>query len=180
MLSLVCVIGTAVPPAAVTLASPPTALGVNTIRPSRFQVPPRPLGASQTVCRFCPSASIRLSLPSAKKPTLRPSADQNGYSTPAVPSSGKPLGESSLAHPDKKPALRIGSHIGQLAAIAREYKTSFLAQLASDVQPAPHRWCGMGDASKISRGRSSDNGQCQGGPSQVEPIVLPSRERCHD
>jgi hypothetical protein len=64
-------------------------LGEKTITPSRFQVPPRATTpTSQSVRTGPPLASILFSLPSAKKPMLRPSGDQKGMLAPEVPASG--------------------------------------------------------------------------------------------
>src|SRR5712692_3919977 len=60
--------------------------GVNTITPSRFHVPPRPLGASHSTWGCPPDTSTFLSLPSAKKPMNLLSGDQNGKDAPCVPS----------------------------------------------------------------------------------------------
>src|SRR5262249_2507953 len=57
------------------------------ITPSRFQVPPRPIGASHNVIGGPPAASIFLSFPSAKNPRKRLSGDQNGWKAPSVPAS---------------------------------------------------------------------------------------------
>src|SRR5262249_36100198 len=77
-----------VPPAADTFERDPLKVGEKTIVSSRFQLPPRPSGASQITCDGPPAASIFLSLPSAKNPMKRLLADQKGYVAPAVPGSG--------------------------------------------------------------------------------------------
>src|SRR5258708_6031557 len=79
-------ISTGEPPRAETRNNGPNASGDNTITPSRFQAPPRPLGASHTPCDCPPAMSIFLSLPSAKNPIDLLSGDQNGYDAPCVPS----------------------------------------------------------------------------------------------
>ena len=56
--------------------------------PSACQVPPRPAGARASVCGAPPPRSMRFIVPAAKKPTERPSGDQNGYVAPSVPPSG--------------------------------------------------------------------------------------------
>src|SRR6516225_1062677 len=63
---------------------PSVASGVKTITPSLFQVPPRPEGASQSVCTEPPATSSFFSFPSAKKARVLPSGDQNGYVAPSV------------------------------------------------------------------------------------------------
>lgn len=60
-------------------------VGENTMKPSLFQVPLRPLLASQTVCAGPPPVLILFSLPWAKNPISRMSADQNGYKASSVP-----------------------------------------------------------------------------------------------
>src|SRR6266498_1531250 len=62
--------------------------------PSRFHVPPRFIGASQSVWGGPPEASIFLSFPSAKKPMKRLSGDQNGKEGFSVPGSGCTASES--------------------------------------------------------------------------------------
>ena len=62
--------------------------------PSRFQVPPRPSEASQSVNGGPPEMSIFLSLAPAKKPTNRLSGDQKGYVAPLVPVRGSARNES--------------------------------------------------------------------------------------
>src|ERR1700682_3360757 len=66
------------PPAEDTRYNPWRASPVNRTTPSWFQVPPRPLGASQITWACPPDACTFLSLPSAKKPMNLPSGDQNG------------------------------------------------------------------------------------------------------
>jgi len=84
------------PPDAETL-SRPNALpeGSNTITPAAFQVPPRPLGASQSVIGGPPAASIFFSLLPAKNPIHRLSGDQNGWLASVVPASGCAVNASS-------------------------------------------------------------------------------------
>jgi len=53
--------------------------------PSAFQVAPRPLGASHTSEGVPPSTATVFSLPPAKKPSERPSGDQNGKVALSVP-----------------------------------------------------------------------------------------------
>ena len=72
------VTGSGVPPAAGIRISGPLQICWNTIVPSAFQVPPRPLFASQSGTTGPPRASILLSFPPVKKPIQRPSGDQNG------------------------------------------------------------------------------------------------------
>jgi len=52
------------------------------ITPSRFQVPPRPLGASHSTWTCPPDTSTFLSLPSAKNPMDLLSGDQKWDATP--------------------------------------------------------------------------------------------------
>ena len=71
------------PPEAEIRNRGPTIVGANRITPLAFHVPP-PL-APPTSARACTepvSISIRFSLPSAKNPIDRPSADQNGSRSP--------------------------------------------------------------------------------------------------
>ena len=56
--------------------------------PSWFHAPPSPSGASARTATAPPSISIRLSLPAAKNPTDRLSADQNGPCATSVPGRG--------------------------------------------------------------------------------------------
>src|SRR5262245_10655525 len=70
--------GAAVPPAEETRERDSRVLAANTMIPSRFHVPPRPIGASQSVWGGPPEASILFSLPPAKKPRKRLSGDQKG------------------------------------------------------------------------------------------------------
>jgi hypothetical protein len=65
-----------------------------TITPSRFQAPPRPEKASHKASAGPPDASILFSLPSAKKPRARLSADQKGNIAPSVPGSAWAVGPS--------------------------------------------------------------------------------------
>ena len=67
--------------------------------PSWFQVPPRPKGASQTVCTWPPDNSNFFTFPSAKNPRYRPSGDQNGSAVygPANEVNGTEL-EPSRSH----------------------------------------------------------------------------------
>ena len=53
--------------------------------PSVFHVPPRPPTTGASVWGAPPPRSGRLSAPPAKKPTDRPSGDQNGKVAPSVP-----------------------------------------------------------------------------------------------
>src|SRR4029077_16146330 len=62
--------------------------------PSRFQAPPRPVGASERVNGGPPEASIFLSLPPAKNPMNRLSGDQKGKPAPSVPARGCACNES--------------------------------------------------------------------------------------
>ena len=68
--------------------------------PSLFHVPPRPDGASHSVCEGPPAASIFFSFPSAKKARNFPSADQNGKLAPSVSArffaSGAPTSYSQI------------------------------------------------------------------------------------
>ena len=57
--------------------------------PSAFQVPPLPVGASQISDGRPPSDETVLSLPPAKKPKARLSADQNGKVAPSVPTNAR-------------------------------------------------------------------------------------------
>ena len=50
----------------------------NRMIPSAFHVPPRPFSASVISMGFPPLTSMRFSFSSAKKPSVRPSGDQNG------------------------------------------------------------------------------------------------------
>ena len=76
------------PPPAATRQMPRLGAGVKRMTPSRFQLPPRPSGASASTCGAPPVVSTVLSLPPAKNPTDRPSADQNGNAASSVPVSG--------------------------------------------------------------------------------------------
>src|SRR5215471_21260810 len=67
---------------------------VNKITPSRFQVPPRGNGVSQSAKTGPPNASIFFSLPPAKNPMRRLSGDQKGRPAPSVPASGFACNES--------------------------------------------------------------------------------------
>src|SRR5450755_1285232 len=79
-------IGVGVPPDAETRCSPlvKLPLGVKRITPSLFHVPPRPEGASHSVCTGPPAMSSLFSFPPAKKPKDFPSGDQNGKIAPSV------------------------------------------------------------------------------------------------
>src|SRR3981081_623268 len=59
--------------------------GVNRITPFLFQVPPRPLGASQMVCTDFPARSTFFNFPWVKKAIHFASGDQNGCIAPSVP-----------------------------------------------------------------------------------------------
>src|SRR5262249_1904768 len=74
-----------VPPVDETRYSPPFPSGEKRIVPSRFQVPPRPLGASHSTCADFAETSTFLSFPLAKNPMNRPSGDQKGWDAPSVP-----------------------------------------------------------------------------------------------
>src|SRR5215471_18554367 len=65
------------------------------IVPSRFHAPPRPEGASPTMCTAPRSTSTRFSFPSAKKPTDWLSGDQKGNEAPSVPAKARSETESS-------------------------------------------------------------------------------------
>src|SRR5271154_3699754 len=79
--------------------------GVKRIVPSAPQVPPRPIATSQRARGGLPDTSIRLSLPLAKNPNERLSADQNGNVAPSVPSSGFAAAEfSGLTHRSWRPS----------------------------------------------------------------------------
>src|SRR5512143_4258014 len=71
------------------------AAGAKRIVPSRFQDPPSPLSASQTVRIAPPAASTRFSFPSAKKPIERLSGDQKGKKALSAPATGCAAAESS-------------------------------------------------------------------------------------
>src|ERR1700739_1668832 len=79
-------IGWGVPPDAGIrfTTSPICPLGVKRMTPPRFQLPPRPDGASHSVCPPPPAMSSLLSFPSAKNPRDLPSGDQNGKLAPSV------------------------------------------------------------------------------------------------
>jgi hypothetical protein len=74
-----------VPPVAGTLFSGELMPSAKSIVPLRFQVPPRPAGASASTVRVLLYTSMTLSLPAAKNPTLRLSAAQNGNAAPSFP-----------------------------------------------------------------------------------------------
>src|ERR1700735_1731650 len=93
---LVAVAGAGVPPLSGTLYKGSLSPGVNTITPSLFHVPPRPVGASQRICTTPPVAGTRLSFESAKKAKFRPSPDQKGYVAPSVPCKGWVVPELSV------------------------------------------------------------------------------------
>src|ERR1700732_1848599 len=82
------VIAVGVPPESEILWMPVCESGAKMITPSRFQLPPRPNGASQSVLAVPPSRLIFFSFPSAKKPSERPSGDQKGKVAPSVPAIG--------------------------------------------------------------------------------------------
>src|SRR5688572_2584912 len=63
----------------------PIVPGAKTITLSRFQLPPRPAGASHSTVGGPPPISTFLSFPAAKNPTNRLSGDQNGKVPPSVP-----------------------------------------------------------------------------------------------
>src|ERR1039457_6539042 len=87
--------GSGLPPAPVTLYTPLVASGTNRMVPSRFQLPPasfRPLSATTTAGP--PGASMDFSLPPAKNPSVRLSADQNGSAAPSVPGKARAASES--------------------------------------------------------------------------------------
>src|SRR6185312_14518092 len=65
----------------------PTPIRAKRMTPPLLQVPPNPLGASQSVCACPLEASIFLSLPSAKKPMELLFGDQKGNLAPPVPGS---------------------------------------------------------------------------------------------
>src|SRR5688572_2248252 len=65
------------------------------IVPSRLHEPPRAAGASQRTVAGPPAMSIRFSLSPAKKPSVRPSGDQNGKTAPSVPATDRADDESS-------------------------------------------------------------------------------------
>src|SRR6266481_215956 len=88
------VTGTDTPPEAETRWMGELTLGAKRMVPSRFQVPPRPSAASQSVRAGPPEGSMILSLPPAKNPTNRPSGDQKGYLAPLVPARGCARSES--------------------------------------------------------------------------------------
>ncbi len=73
--------------------------------PSAPQVPPRPIATSQRARGGPPDTSNRFSLPLAKNPNERLSADQNGNVAPSVPSSGFAAAElSGLTHRSWRPS----------------------------------------------------------------------------
>src|SRR5271170_4950803 len=78
------VMGTGVPPLALTRTIGDCASGANKIVPPGAQVPPRPKGASQTANGDPPLRSIVFNLAPAKKPTDRLSGDQKGKVAPSV------------------------------------------------------------------------------------------------
>src|SRR6185295_10489828 len=78
----------AAPPAAVTRMRP-LFPGENTMTLSRFQVPPRPSGASHSVTGGPPVTSTFFSFPEAKKAMYLASGDQNGNEAFAVPGIGR-------------------------------------------------------------------------------------------
>src|SRR5689334_23294496 len=63
---------------------------------SRFQVPPRALGASARTVTGPPAAETLRSLPSAKKPRYFPSPDQNKAKAPSVPGKRSAVALSSV------------------------------------------------------------------------------------
>src|ERR1700722_12406439 len=75
-----------VPPVADTRYNPSSnpPLGVKTITPSLFHVPPRPEAASQIVCTGPPATLSFFNFPSAKNAMDFPSGDQNGNRAPSV------------------------------------------------------------------------------------------------
>jgi len=72
------VTGSGGPPPAEMRYSSLERVGAKTITPSRFHVPPRPDAAAQSVTIVPPLASMRCSLPPAKKPIWLLSGDQKG------------------------------------------------------------------------------------------------------
>ncbi len=70
--------GSGMPPVAGTFRSGSLSPDANTITPRSFHVPPRPVGASQTVVTVPPPAATVFNLPDAKNPIDRPSCDQKG------------------------------------------------------------------------------------------------------
>ena len=70
--------GVGLPPPAAIRYSGPSLSGAKTTVPSRFQVPPRPSGASHRLSTGPPIAETLLTFRSEKKPMDLPSADQNG------------------------------------------------------------------------------------------------------
>src|SRR5258708_39206423 len=93
------VISTGVPPADEVRNIPAKKFGTNRMVPSRFQVPPRPCGASHNTCADPPGVappeadpveerSIFLSFPCAKNAMAWPSGDQNGCDASSVPGIG--------------------------------------------------------------------------------------------
>src|SRR5580693_5634636 len=94
-----------VPPDAAMRKTGLDTLGVKRIVPSAPQVPPRPIAISQRARGGPPDTSNRFSLPLAKNPTERLSADQNGNVAPSVPSSGFAAAElSGLTHRSWRPS----------------------------------------------------------------------------
>src|SRR5579863_1280352 len=86
--------GAELPPVAATRKSAPASVA-NTITPWLFQVPPAPMPVSlHNVWLGPPAAGTIFSLPSAKKPIVRLSADQNGIRDPSVPDGHRSSGES--------------------------------------------------------------------------------------
>src|ERR1700720_3334236 len=63
-------------------------LGTKMMLPSLLQLPPTGKGASQSVKTGPPRALTVFNLPSAKKPTDRPSGDQKGCDARSVPTRG--------------------------------------------------------------------------------------------
>ena len=70
--------GAGVPPVAATFRNGSLSPDANTMTPRSFHVPPRPVGASQTIATRPPPAGTVFSFPAAKNPIDRPSYDQKG------------------------------------------------------------------------------------------------------
>ena len=82
------VTGTGVPPPEGTRERTPVLFSAAMILPSSPQLPPKPLGASDSVTAAPPSTAIFLSLPSAKNPIQSPAGEKNGNAAFSVPGSG--------------------------------------------------------------------------------------------
>ena len=117
--SIRVVTGAGAPPAAETRNRPLVTVGANTMVPSRFQVPPTPMIASQRVTGGPPATSIFFSLPRAKKPMNRPSGDQNGNAPPSVPEARALLPHRTTGPPARLPASGVDTK-GDAPAVRRK------------------------------------------------------------